>query len=358
MDDSPINEKKSLINNRIDMIDIAKGIGIILVVLGHCLPSDSYLRNIIYSFHMPLFFILSGLITKNISKENNILCAIMFQKKLLITYFIYSGIAITFDIIVKVLILNEYSITTIIWEIYQTVSLFGVNVLWFISTIVIAKIIFYFMLNYMSANVCGVVSGVSFVLVGVLGRYISMDLMSTSLLGMLIYFPLIAFIRPIGMVVFLSIGYYGRPILKIITNPLKIQNRFFMALLGFLLISVNIVLTQYNGVIDLHYVQIDNILLMFLLSFTGSISIIFISALISPKFIIGKVLSLLGRKSIFIMLVHEYLLVNRIIADILNIFSIDNFFIQIVLVLFVSTVLAILFVPFLTKCINWIINKY
>jgi fucose 4-O-acetylase-like acetyltransferase len=44
---------------------IAKGIGIILVVVGHFYPetSPSYwlaIRNIIYSFHMPLFFILSG----------------------------------------------------------------------------------------------------------------------------------------------------------------------------------------------------------------------------------------------------------------------------------------------------------
>ena len=41
-------------------VDVAKGIGIVLVVLAHCcggtLPS-----NVINSFHMPLFFCLSGL---------------------------------------------------------------------------------------------------------------------------------------------------------------------------------------------------------------------------------------------------------------------------------------------------------
>jgi len=44
---------------------IAKGIGIILVVVGHFYPETSptywsEIRKIIYSFHMPLFFILSG----------------------------------------------------------------------------------------------------------------------------------------------------------------------------------------------------------------------------------------------------------------------------------------------------------
>lgn len=45
---------------RENWVDIVKGIGIILVVMGHAgcpvLP-----HGIIYSFHMPLFFFLSGL---------------------------------------------------------------------------------------------------------------------------------------------------------------------------------------------------------------------------------------------------------------------------------------------------------
>ena len=41
-------------------VDILKGIGIILVVVGHA-NCPQNLRNIIYSFHMPLFFICSGL---------------------------------------------------------------------------------------------------------------------------------------------------------------------------------------------------------------------------------------------------------------------------------------------------------
>lgn len=45
---------------RIEYIDILKGFGIILVVLGHVtLNSDLY--HFIYAFHMPLFFIVSGM---------------------------------------------------------------------------------------------------------------------------------------------------------------------------------------------------------------------------------------------------------------------------------------------------------
>lgn len=47
--------------NRINAFDIAKGIGIILVYIGH-VPPHSFVRHVIYTFHMPLFFILSGLL--------------------------------------------------------------------------------------------------------------------------------------------------------------------------------------------------------------------------------------------------------------------------------------------------------
>ena len=58
-------------SERLAYIDIAKGIGIILVVIGHCVPDASsltgisnpyfkLLHQIIYSFHMPLFFFIAG----------------------------------------------------------------------------------------------------------------------------------------------------------------------------------------------------------------------------------------------------------------------------------------------------------
>lgn len=46
--------------NRIETIDIAKGLGILLVVIGHSLQTGSYPVRVIWTFHMPLFFFLSG----------------------------------------------------------------------------------------------------------------------------------------------------------------------------------------------------------------------------------------------------------------------------------------------------------
>ena len=62
---------------RIDWVDCAKGIAIILVLIGHTVTFDTesqrLARGIIFSFHMPLFFILSSLTFKfsESSKEFN-----------------------------------------------------------------------------------------------------------------------------------------------------------------------------------------------------------------------------------------------------------------------------------------------
>lgn len=59
------NESTNLSKNRIDWIDTAKGIGILLVVFGHAFTMENSLIKIyIYSFHLPLFFFLSGLLFK------------------------------------------------------------------------------------------------------------------------------------------------------------------------------------------------------------------------------------------------------------------------------------------------------
>lgn len=48
--------------NRIVFIDQCKAFGMVLVIVGH-LSTPSYINSFIYSFHMPLFFILAGMTT-------------------------------------------------------------------------------------------------------------------------------------------------------------------------------------------------------------------------------------------------------------------------------------------------------
>ena len=53
--------------NRMNHIDIAKGILMIFVIIGHIINLNIYLtyviKSFIYSFHMPAFFVITGILT-------------------------------------------------------------------------------------------------------------------------------------------------------------------------------------------------------------------------------------------------------------------------------------------------------
>lgn len=56
--------------------DRAKGIGIVLLILGHLFTYSNISFSIIFAFHMPLFFFMSGMFLKTESSN----------KKLIFTY--------------------------------------------------------------------------------------------------------------------------------------------------------------------------------------------------------------------------------------------------------------------------------
>ena len=65
-------------NQRIEWIDALKGIGIILVLIGHC--NIENINQYIYLFHMPLFFMISGFCW-NVEKNRSILFSDFIKKK-------------------------------------------------------------------------------------------------------------------------------------------------------------------------------------------------------------------------------------------------------------------------------------
>ena len=73
-----------LMEKRNYAIDYAKTIAIYLVIAGHLLEISSGPYNFIYSFHMPLFFFLSGILF-NVNYRINERVAISFNK-LLVPY--------------------------------------------------------------------------------------------------------------------------------------------------------------------------------------------------------------------------------------------------------------------------------
>lgn len=79
---------------RIEYIDFVKGLTMYLVILGHVNSTPTLIRSSIYSFHMPLFFIISGLFfniyKKSLSKD---------FRSLVIPYIVVGGVILICKII-------------------------------------------------------------------------------------------------------------------------------------------------------------------------------------------------------------------------------------------------------------------
>lgn len=86
-----------MVCNRLNWLDIAKGIAILLMVLGHT-SIPSVLSNFIWAFHMPLFFIASGW-TTNWQKTDFIGFTKRKLRTLLVPFFVYSLIVLLIHIL-------------------------------------------------------------------------------------------------------------------------------------------------------------------------------------------------------------------------------------------------------------------
>lgn len=104
---------------RLKYFDIAKGIGILLMIIGHCSIKNQYILNFIFSFHMPLFFFMSGFFYKY--RENKEELKRNF-KKLIIPYIITCMVMIIYKFF-KLIIDSNFA------EILGTIKT------WFLSSI-------------------------------------------------------------------------------------------------------------------------------------------------------------------------------------------------------------------------------
>lgn len=64
-------------------IDHAKSLGILLMVVGHVWTVDPAVRQVIYSFHMPLFFVISGFLYRQLSLSEHL---VRDWRRLLVPY--------------------------------------------------------------------------------------------------------------------------------------------------------------------------------------------------------------------------------------------------------------------------------
>lgn len=150
-------------------LDIVKGIGIVLVVLGH---TSNILHNWIYSFHMPLFFMLSGMFHKNEKNYKEFLDKKI--KSLLVPYFTFGIVLLLFwffigrffgeSAIRKTPLINCLVGLLYSNEIEGISSMEFAPYIWFLTCLFVIENIFYFLVKIIKKKKYFIFVGIIFVI--------------------------------------------------------------------------------------------------------------------------------------------------------------------------------------------------
>lgn len=134
-----------LTDKHYNWIDYAKGIGIFLMVVGHSGLPD-YVQKMIWSFHMPLFFFISGVLFNHAKYSTIVALLNRIWKSLIIPYLFFSTIVIFGYVAINIIngkdILCDWGgVTLLTWG-------WGGIALWFVSTLCITQVLFWIVSFY------------------------------------------------------------------------------------------------------------------------------------------------------------------------------------------------------------------
>jgi len=156
--------------NRLEYLDIAKAIAIVLVVIGHTFVNSdppgllvTPTSKIIYSFHMPLFFLAAG-VTSHMETDYSLERWFRVLKKnfytLLIPYFVFALIYMPYTL---------DNLKGILYASNVTITRSGARCvhLWFLPCLFVARMMMYAVLHWATKMnkpkvFCGILMAISF----------------------------------------------------------------------------------------------------------------------------------------------------------------------------------------------------
>lgn len=326
--------------NRIAWIDVAKGIGIVFVVLGH-LCRYKIVLNYIYSFHMPFFFFLSGMILD----EKKYPSFFPFLKKrtlsLVVPYFFLSAISYVLSMAVNYRGIQEAVFFEPLLGIIRTSDYDNRlmnGALWFLPCLFVTEIMFFALVRTLGKRW----AALFIVLAGVIG-YINAYYIPTR----------IPWGIDIGLAAlpFLGAGYYAyqaRDYLKSI-----LDNAFLSSLVLFVSFCLGAVMGILNGQVLMVIKYYGNFFAFYSAAFLG----IIFWAIISRKISRSWILEYLGKNSLLLFGMHVPLVV--FITEGFG-FTFYNTFTSSVYSVIVTVIVIAALIPLITlvnQKLPWVLGK-
>ncbi len=281
---------------RIPTIDVAKGVGILLVVLGHNAVFREHMHSAyeaIYLFHMPLFFFLSG-VTFRVAEP-----ATAFRKRfrsLLVPYFAMALLAVAFDALTgdPAAALDEIG-----GVLYGTGSTLRFTPLWFLPCLFIVSMSATLLLRGRSQVRAAVA-------IAILGGVIGVWTLTSSRFGLPPFQDATG--RPLGLP--WSLDLLPFVLSLFVLGVLFARARFVRDCpAAWLVVSGGIgmlvLLASHGASLDLNYRRMTNPLAVILAMAAGVAAVLALSARIARYAPAARLFSYLGSASLVLLMLHS-----------------------------------------------------
>jgi len=289
---------------RIHWIDIAKGIGIIFIIYAHMLGGSDF-RHLFYSFHIPLFLFLSGVVYDHKKYTSFFIFLKKSAKGLLLPYFIFAFISyILWLITLKTDNLFSSEITKQFLSIFYANSNNGLmafnNILWFLPALFVTRLLFASIVKFFTK------------------ARIIFALMFFSVFGYLFSIFASNIKLPFGAetalsgVVFYGAGFLWNQSEKAKTILFKYKYLLFVLLLIVGNYISNLDFNAYGHQIDMRLSHLNSYFSFYAAAFSGIFAWISFSAILNKNSLLEKI----GRNSLILFAWH--LLIFNYLTEILN----------------------------------------
>lgn len=303
------------LGKRIIWIDIAKFFAIISVIIGHSFARNTFLWRVIYSYHMPLFFVLSGY-TMNVPKSFSEITSYFIKlfKKLILPVFIIIALRMIFNIIIFQFSMEYFfqQIKEIFLQLLYSSGAEHKNfpyVLggpWFLVALFYAKIIYFIILYYFKDYDFPLCLILGFLGIVLGERYILMQEFDVVLL----------------VIFFLS---FGRHLKLLFDLPIKMYYVNIIIFCAFIIWSLFFYIFNVNIEIATRHYPLGIISVLTALSMVVFICIF--SAYIEKLNLYNILILYIGRSTLFIFIIHNF---DYILVKLLSLLSINNIWMIIV----------------------------
>lgn len=290
-------------SKRLYYFDMAKGIGVFLVLLGH-LQGDTFFSlapfvlpfcTWIFSFHMPLFFIIAGMLIRykdDCSKDMKLLVSRRF-KGIMIPYLWFS--LFYFLVVVFAFIKGSIKINTLLVQAWYVISMYGMNVLWFLPALFFGEILFLYIIKRFGGKVTAIIVTALTTIASTLNFLLSKLSLETAVAERLSELAT-TILRPIFACSFIALGFFIYSFFK------EHDKADFKELgIGILMTLANIFLHKINGGVDFRSLVMGNVLLYYVCALLGSVGLILICKNL-PNI---KPITFFGVNSLIVMGVHN-----------------------------------------------------